>query len=237
MKRITLTLAVAGALLVPALLLTGSAGAANPHGPKGDPNASCGGGNGGPPCSDPGLPQSEGCLHGQAPVQNPHCQPAPGATGITPAAPTPVSTPAPAPATSGPKPAQGVAGAEAGKQASGNRGTAAAVGGKQIQELPFTGLSAVWLALIGAGMLALGLVLRARTSLPSDTPAPADPPETSEASAWEVPELGIAPVNRRRAVSLPFSEFEALGRMLIGKGHARLGVEPGGALAVVWDTG
>jgi hypothetical protein len=222
MKRITLTLAVAGALLVPAALLTGSAGAANPHGDKGDPSASCGNGN--RPCDDPNLPQSEGCLHGQAPVQNPHCQP--GTSGIVPS--TPVSNPptgtSPSPGQSAPanKPGQGVAGAEAGKQA-GNPGTAAAVNSaKTIDELPFTGLETLWLALIGGGMLTLGLVLRVRSSSPSETRASTDSPVSGgEARNWDVPELGMAPRMRPGYVQLPFSEYDALGRVLIGNGQAR----------------
>jgi LPXTG-motif cell wall-anchored protein len=167
MKRITLTLAVAGALVVPAMLLTGSAGAANPHGDKGDPSASCGHGNQAP-CDDSQLPQSDGCLHGQAPAQNPHCQP--GTSGITPS--TPVASNPPAgtsPTQSAPanKPAQGVAGAQAGKQA-GNP-AAAVNSASTIEELPFTGLETLWLALIGGGMLALGLVLRRRSSSLSET--------------------------------------------------------------------
>jgi hypothetical protein len=238
MKRLTLTLAVAGALLVPALLLTGSASAANPHGDKGDPSASCGNnGNGNGACDNPGLPQSEGCLHGQAPVQNPHCQPAPssgGSGGLVPA--VPASNPNPGNSGGGNNPARGVAGAEAGGQASGDpgaTGTAAAVGGKSIEQLPFTGLETLWLALVGAGMLALGLVLWVRTSSPRETPELATEPragEGGEAADWDVPELGIAPAVGRREVHLPFSEFESLGRLLMRKGKARLRAEPGGTL-------
>jgi hypothetical protein len=238
MKRITLTLGVAAALVIPALLFTGSAGAsvAN-HGDKSNGNASCGGGSGGPPCNDPNLPQSDGCLHGAAPQQNPHCQPAQTPAGITPVTPasTPVPVASPPPAK---QPANGVAGAEAGKKHA-NPGTAAAVSGNQIQELPFTGLSTLWLALIGAGMLALGLVLRARSVSPTAVTDRATEQSTAggETRTWDVPELDIAPAARNRGVALPFSEFEALGRLLIGNGDARLRAGPGGTLLVAWDTG
>ena len=243
MKRITLTLAVAGAVVVPMALLTGSAWAANPHGDKSDPNAGCNGQGQGAACSNPGLPQSQGCLNGQAPVQNPHCQP--GASTIAPV--TPVSNPGTgnSPGSGGgggngpaDKPARGVAGAKAGGQAPGDPGTAAAVSGKTIDQLPFTGLETLWLALVGAGMLTLGLVLWVRTSprkeSASDTEPPAD--DGGEAADWDVPELGIAPAVGRREVHLPFSEFESLGRLLMRKGKARLRAGPLDAFVVVLDS-
>src|SRR5688572_23934647 len=79
MKRIGLAVVSAG-LLVPSLAFVGNAGAANPHGTPpglgGDPNASCGGSSGGKPenCNSANLPFSQGCQHGQAPNQNPHCE-------------------------------------------------------------------------------------------------------------------------------------------------------------------
>jgi hypothetical protein len=175
MKRSLLTLSVCGSLLaMSALLLAGSAGAVNPHGPKSDPSASCGGGSGGKPsgqCDDPNLPQSEGCEHGQAPVQNPHCQSV--TTGVTPTTPTTPSTPsAGAPPTS--TPVEGVAGAEqagkpagavAGEHASGTAGAAAAADPSDtIDQLPFTGVETLWLLVIGAGMLGMGFMLRGRLS-------------------------------------------------------------------------
>ena len=163
MKRILLMLAVSASLLATSgLLLAGSAAAANPHGDKSDPSASCGGNGGGKPvgqCDDQGLPQSEGCEHGQAPVQNPHCQTT--ETGVTPTTPTTPSTGNPTTT-----PVQGVAGEQAGKQqaagvagehAAGTAGAATAA-----DQLPFTGLESLWLLVIGAGMIGSGLMLRGR---------------------------------------------------------------------------
>lgn len=64
--------------------------AANPHGQKSDPNASCGHhqGTGKPSgqCNDKGLPQSNGCNPNSSP-HNPHCQLPP----TTPTTPTPTT--------------------------------------------------------------------------------------------------------------------------------------------------
>jgi hypothetical protein len=155
MKRFLLMLAVSGSLLATsALLLAGGAGAANPHGPKGDPSATCG--QGSTPCADQNLPQSNGC--NSSSTNNPHCQSA--TSGVTPTTPsTTPSTPV-TPATGTPA-AQGVAG----EQGSGNVQAATAVQhGKAAGELPFTGLETMWLALFGAAVLASGLALRARSS-------------------------------------------------------------------------
>ncbi len=83
MTKVLKAVAATGAILAISL----GAGAAistadNPHGDKTDPNASCqhtptGQGKPSGECNDQGLPQSEGCLHGQAPEQNPHCTPPP----------------------------------------------------------------------------------------------------------------------------------------------------------------
>ena len=66
------------ALMGIAIAVPGIAIGENPHGDKTDPNASCqhtptGQGKPSGECNDQGLPQSEGCQHGQAPFQNPHC--------------------------------------------------------------------------------------------------------------------------------------------------------------------
>jgi hypothetical protein len=175
MKRILLTLAVASALLIPAAVLAAGAGAANPHGDKSDPSASCGGSSGGKPtgnCDDQNLPQSEGCLHGQAPVQNPHCQGTTPETPVTPAGPnTPASGIAPVSSSTPPAPNTSVAGAEAaGTKGAADPGAAAAAQqGQAPGELPFTGLETLWLVLIGAGMLGGGLVLRGMRTSASDS--------------------------------------------------------------------
>lgn len=233
MKRILLTLAAAGALLVgSAALLAGGAGAANPHGDKSDPNAGCnsqGQGNPGGNCSDPGLPQSQGCQNGQAPVQNPHCQTT--VSGITPAPSTPpTSSPANNPGQQAGqgqagKNAQGVAGQEQAGGQAGNAGTAAVSNGQQIEQLPFTGLEDLWLALVGAGMLALGLVLRVRTSpSPEEAVVPADDPPVSrgESTGPNMPDLGTG-------LSMPdlgMPTVESLWSLVIRAGHARLRAGP-----------
>ena len=171
MKRIFLMLVVGVGLLVPSMLIVGQAGAANPHGsPPGqggaDPNASCGGSSGAKPssCNSENLPFSEGCQHGQAPVQNPHCQPENVTT--TPTTPTTPSTPttagAPAGGTAGETAAGGSQGAGQGAGA-GPGAAGAAQGGNAAGQLAFTGLDALWLALLGAGLLGSGLVLRTRS--------------------------------------------------------------------------
>jgi hypothetical protein len=150
MKRICLMITVAAGLLIPLAAFAGHAGAANPHGSKGDPSSSCqgsGGSNGGG-CDNSPLPQSEGCLHGQAPNQNPHCTPAETVTPTT----TPTSTVTPA---SG---QQGLQGEQQGgnNAAGGNAGVAAAAPG----QLPFTGIDGKLLALMGGLLLTAGLGLR-----------------------------------------------------------------------------
>jgi hypothetical protein len=156
-KRILLMLSVAGALLVPAAVFVGSAGAANPHGSPTDPNGSCGPASAN--CNNGGLNQSNGCNDNSSP-SNPHCVTAetPPATSTPPA-----STPAAAAPVA---PAQDVAGATAGKKSSGensgNVGAATAVN-EAPKQLAFTGLNAVWLALMGAGLLGAGLAVRARS--------------------------------------------------------------------------
>jgi hypothetical protein len=170
MKRILLMLGIGGALLVPsAVLLAGGAQAANPHGTPpgqgGDPNASCGGSSGGKPsdCNSQDLPFSEGCQHGQAPVQNPHCQPATTTTETTTT--TPTQTTAPAAST----PASGVAGATEsgntkGATNSGNVGAAtSAQSASPVKQLAFTGLNAAWLVIVGTALLGTGLILRGRS--------------------------------------------------------------------------
>lgn len=152
MKRIYLIMVVALGVLATSAVLVGQAGAANPHGPKGDPTSSCGGSSGAKPsglCDNAGLPQSEGCQHGQAPVQNPHCTPT---TASTP------TTPAP-PAVAAEEDEDNVAGEKADKD---QPAGAAARPGEAGEELAFTGAETVWLALLGAAMLTAGLVLRAR---------------------------------------------------------------------------
>jgi hypothetical protein len=171
MKRIVLTAVVSAGLMVPSLALVSNAGAANPHGTPpghgGDPNASCGGSSGGKPdsCNSQNLPFSEGCQHGQAPVQNPHCQ---GTTtngngpGTNPGANPSINPGANAPS------AAGQAGGTAGALAQGgvnaeNKLAASAAQGGAGGKLAFTGLETLWLALLGAGMLASGMALRARS--------------------------------------------------------------------------
>ena len=236
MKRILLTLVTAGALVVgSAALLAGSAGAANPHGDKSQPNgsdASCGGGSGGKPsgqCKDPGLTQSNGCNSSSDP-HNPHCTTP--VTGITPVTPTPPATVAPV---STPQAGQGQAGQNAqgvaGKQAAGGtagRAASAANPAQTINQLPFTGLETLWLALAGAGMLALGLVLRVRSTAPAEAadPAPSSPdsggesirPRLRDPGMVTVPDLGIA-------------TFEMLGLPLIGVWQSRGRAGPGDAFA------
>lgn len=167
MKRIALMAVVSAGVLVPSLALVSNAGAANPHGTPpgqgGDPNASCGGSSGGKPdhCNSENLPFSEGCQHGQAPAQNPHCQQ--GTTTTNPPGTNPGTNPsANAPASAGQ--AGGVAGAEGqGGANAENKLAAKAAQGAAGGKLPFTGLETLWLALLGAGMLASGLALRARS--------------------------------------------------------------------------
>jgi hypothetical protein len=159
-KRIVLMLTVAGALLVPTALFVGSAGAANPHGDPSDPNGSCGPASSN--CNNGGLNQSNGCNANSSP-SNPHCVTAetPPATSTPPA-----STPAVLPPAATTPPQQGVAGATAGKKSagdSGNVGAAEAVNGAPPQQLAFTGLNAVWLAFMGAGLLGAGLAVRRRS--------------------------------------------------------------------------
>jgi hypothetical protein len=167
MKRIVLMAVVSAGLMVPGLALVSNAGAANPHGTPpgqgGDPNASCGGSSGGKPdnCNSANLPFSEGCQHGQAPAQNPHCQQQ-GTTTTNP--PNNPSTPSGSnPAAAGQQ-AGGVAGAQAqGGANAENQPAASAAQGGAGGKLAFTGLETLWLALLGAGMLASGLALRARS--------------------------------------------------------------------------
>lgn len=161
MKRILLMLTVAGALLVPAAVFVGSAGAANPHGDPSDPNGSCGPASSN--CNNGGLNQSLGCNDSSS-AHNPHCVPAttPPATSTPPA-----STPATVPPAATTPPQQGVAGATAGKKSAGdnngNVGAATAVNEAPPQQLAFTGLNAVWLAFMGAGLLGAGLAIRRRS--------------------------------------------------------------------------
>ena len=173
MKRVVLA-AVSAGLLVPSFALVSNAGAANPHGTPpghgGDPNASCGGSSGGKPdnCNSANLPFSEGCQNGQAPNQNPHCE---GATTNTPPGGNPGGN---NPGSSGTNPtasnpaAGGPAGGVAGAQGQGganaeNKLAAEAAQGAAGGKLPFTGLETLGLLLLGAGMLASGLALRARS--------------------------------------------------------------------------
>jgi hypothetical protein len=144
MKRNFLIATVALGLLVPLAAFAGQAGAANPHGSKGDPNGSCsgsGGSGGAGGCTNSPLPQSEGCLHGNAPTQNPHC--------IT----TQTTTTATTPVTPVVSPQGKVSGNQ--NAAGGNAGVAAAA-----SELPFTGIDATLLALMGGLLLTAGLGLR-----------------------------------------------------------------------------
>jgi hypothetical protein len=173
MKRIVLMTVVAAGMLVPSFALVSSAGAENPHDfgngqnppgqPGGDPsgNAGCSGGNGQKPdhCNSPNLDFSEGCQqHGssQNVNQNPHCEETNTPNPVTP------STSAPATAT----PGQGVAGAQnQGGPNAANAKAAQAAQGAAGGNLPFTGLDTLWLALLGAGLLASGLALWARSWL------------------------------------------------------------------------
>jgi hypothetical protein len=130
-----------------------------------------------------------------------------------------VTTPAATPVSTPPAPAQGVAAQEAGKkgkQAAGTAGTAASPA-QQLEQLPFTGLETLWLALAGAGMLALGLVLRARASSPKEVAVSADdlPDSSGKSTTPRLGDLGMA-----------ISQYESLGSMLIGAGSARLGAGP-----------
>jgi hypothetical protein len=169
MKRIGLMAVATATLLVPSFVLVGNAGAANPHGTPpghgGDPNASCGHHSPGKPddqCNSANLPFSEGCQHGQAPNQNPHCEDEGQPTGKPPGG-GPGGGPTGGPTPSGG--AGGVAGAQApgGVDAAENKLAAAAAQGKGGGKLPFTGLETLWLALLGAAMLGSGLALRARS--------------------------------------------------------------------------
>jgi hypothetical protein len=157
MKRIFLMLIVAVGLLVPTMLIVGQAGAANPHGDPNDPSGSCGPAS--KQCDNAGLNQSEGCEHGQAPVNNPHCVTGDNVTTTptTPTTPTTLPASQPAGGTAGETAAGGSQGASQGAGAAG-----AAQGGNAAGQLAFTGLDALWLALLGAGLLGSGLVLRAR---------------------------------------------------------------------------
>jgi len=159
MKRIILMVVVGAGMLVPSAALVGEAGAANPHGPKGDPTASCGSSGGGKPsglCQDQPLPQSQGCQHGQAPVQNPHCQ-QPSSSVTT----TPTTTP-----TAGSAPAEQsrrVAGQTRSEDENQPAGAAAQAGSAAGGKLAFTGSETLWMSLLGAAMLASGLALRVRS--------------------------------------------------------------------------
>lgn len=152
MKRIYLMAVVAVGLLVPSAAFVAEAGADGPPtGTKQDPSSSCGGSSGSKPagCDNAGLPQSEGCQHGQAPVQNPHCTPT---TASTPTTATP-------PAVAAEEDEADAAGDKAKKgQPAGAAARPAAAG----EDLAFTGTDPVWLALLGAAMLTAGLLLRAR---------------------------------------------------------------------------
>jgi hypothetical protein len=144
MKRNFLMITVALGLLIPlAAFAAGNAGAANPHGSKGDPNASCGAGV---TCADAGLPQSNGCNDSSS-AHNPHCVTTTTTTTTTPT--TPVTT-AVQNQVSGNK-----------KAAGGNAGVAAAA-----SELPFTGIDATLLALMGGLLLTAGLGLRRLSRAP-----------------------------------------------------------------------
>jgi hypothetical protein len=172
--KIRLAAILIAAFVVPSFVLVSGAGADNPHpgtppGQGGDPNASCGGGSGGKPanCNSPNLTYSDGCLHGQAPNQNPHCE---GTTGTEPE--TPGTNPGTT--TSGNTPSGAAEGGVAGTTAQGGANPANAANAKNQPagqtarggaggKLAFTGLETLWLALLGGAMLATGLVLRART--------------------------------------------------------------------------
>jgi hypothetical protein len=166
MKRIVLMAVVSAGLMVPGLALVGNAGASPPGNPSGDSNASCGvsGPGGGKPddqCNSANLPFSQGCQNGQAPAQNPHCQQQ--GTPTT----NPPNNPGTTPTGSNPA-ASGQAGGVAGAEGQGganaeNKLAASAAQGAAGGKLPFTGLETLWLALLGAGMLASGLVLRTRS--------------------------------------------------------------------------
>jgi hypothetical protein len=177
MKRVVLA-AISAGLLVPSVALVGNAGAANPHGTPpgqgGDPNASCGGSSGGKPdnCNSANLPFSEGCQNGQAPNQNPHCE---GTTTNTPPGGSPGgnnpggnpggNNPGLNPTAANPG-AGGPAGDVAGAVEQGgaeNKLAADAARGGAGGKLPFTGLETLWLLLLGAGMIASGLAVRARS--------------------------------------------------------------------------
>jgi hypothetical protein len=163
MKRIVLMTAVSAGLLVPSAAFVSNAGAENPHngtppGQGGDANAGCDEGSpGGKPsgdCQSANLPFSNGCNSSSSP-HNPHCE---GTQG------TPTTSPSVS-APTAPAPAGGAAGAE--KQGAANpanqKAARAAQGGGG--NLPFTGLDAMWLALLGAGLLVSGLALWARSWL------------------------------------------------------------------------
>jgi hypothetical protein len=144
MKRISMMFIVALGLLIPSAAFVGTAQAGNPHGVKGDPNGSCSTNR---PCDNTNLPQSKGCNDSSS-AHNPHCGTAtttPTTTATAPAPGTPVSTQKP-----------NVKSQNAG---GGNAGTAAA-------ELPFTGVNAAVLALLGALLVGTGLGLRRRVAAP-----------------------------------------------------------------------
>lgn len=165
MKRIYLMMVIAAGLLVPSAAFVGQAGADGPPtGTKQDPTSSCGGSSGSKPagCENPMLPQSEGCQHGQAPVQNPHCTPAATSTPETPTSTPTVATPA-APEVAGETDTGGKKkGDVAGQKEQAAAAAAAAQPARPGQELAYTGDETMWLALLGAVLLIGGLVLRAR---------------------------------------------------------------------------
>jgi hypothetical protein len=231
MKRILLTLSAAAALVLPFALLAGSAGADSPFGPPPDSSAECGGSSGGKPagqCSDVNLPQSMGCEAGQSGSHNPHCLPAQTTTTTT-NPPAPVTTPVATPVA--PQAPSGVAGTEVGKKkGAGPAGVAGTAGGsQQIEQLPFTGLETLWLALIGAGMLALGLVLRVRLASHEAGASESDSPVACT-------EATVAP-DGDAGDGFPLSGFETLGLMLIRTGGARLRAGPQGKLVVALTPG
>lgn len=163
MKRIFLMLIVAVGLLVPGMLIVGQAGAANPHGNPNDPSGSCGPAS--KQCDNAGLNQSEGCEHAGA-AHNPHCTQA--GTTTTPSTPTTPTTPTTTPSS---QPAGGTAGVKAagGSQGASQGAAGAAQGGNAAGQLAFTGLDELWLALLGAGLLGSGLVLRTRFGTRSES--------------------------------------------------------------------